>query len=317
MRFGRKFNQSIKKLILPSSLKILQFGFYFNQPIKKNYFPPSLEFLQFGEKFNQPIHPGILPGSLKDLIIPYESEFNQRVNLGWIPEWIEKLIIGKKFKFPLIEGIFPSSLIELNCHINSNQSIQIGIFPLKLQNLILHFRKKSNSIGIFNLLKNYFLNENQFISPLITNSLPSELKSLIIIGDYVFPLFPSILPDSLEKLKIYNFFFPIPPEFLPPQLNGKFQFISLRAKNSEFQPGNIVNLKKSLKLHGEIKIIQLEEKLGIPRGLKFRVVEKINWNENIYLIEIVQEQFQNGELKNISWNRLLVQSECLELLNCW
>ncbi len=60
--------------------------------------------------------------------------------------------------------------------------------------------------------------------------------------------------------------------------------------------------------------IKFEEKLNIPKNSKFRIVEKMKWNNEIYLIEILQDQFHNNELKNISWTQLITSSKILELI---
>ncbi len=265
-----------------------------------------MEILFFDRNFNQPIKSGILPRSLKELIFSYCSEFNQPIEIGWISEGIEILTIGENFQFPLIPDIFPSSLKELNIHCKFIHQINRGIFPSSLENLFLNSAlEEPIAVGIFpSNLKKLNFGEN-FNQPILQNSLPPGLESLLFENSNFYPLFPSILPESLKELIFRNFFFPIPPKFLPSKLNSKFHYF-IDFDDSKFEPElDFVKFRK---------LFQIEEQLGIPCESKFRIVEKMKSNEGIYLIEIVRDQFENKELNNLSWNQLFACGDTLELI---
>ncbi len=52
----------------------------------------------------------------------------------------------------------------------------------------------------------------------------------------------------------------------------------------------------------------------IPVNSEFQVLERMNWNYNIYLIEIIEQKKKNR--KNIIWNRrLLVNNSMIDSIN--
>ncbi len=241
-----------------------------------NIFPSSLEILEFAMNFNQPINPGVLPRSLKKLEFSSQSQFKQPIQPGWLPEGIEELsIYSLKFQLPLISGIFPSGLKKLILDCELKESIAPRILPSNLNSL---------TFGKY------------FDKPILSNSLPSELKSLTFESSNYFPLFPSILPESLEKLEFNKFFFPIPPEFLPPKLNSTFLYYG-GGYNDEFESEEkIVSFNEMTKI---------SHKIEIPNDSTFRIIENMKWNKNIYLIEIIHET-KEKKLKTLSWNQLLI-----------
>ncbi len=310
--FGHNFDQPINPGVLPNSVKIIHFyaDSHFNQPIQPGWMPEGIEKLRFGLEFNQPLSSNIFPSSLK--ILHFGSHFNQPLSKEIFPSSLRELKLGGNLNQPLTLNIFPSSLEILDFGHLFNQPINHEIFPSSLK--YLEFGDSFNqplSERIFPPSLEKLKFGRNFDQP-IKISLLSKLKSLTIHSNF-HPLFPSILPSSLEELKFQEFFYPIPPKFLPTKLNGKFEF-SCYGSNPKLKVGDSVKFKKFQRISRmDKKYLQIEEKLGISKNSKFRVIERMEWNENIYLIEIIEDQFQNEELKNISWTRLLVDGKNLRL----
>ncbi|KAK5579154.1 hypothetical protein RB653_008833 [Dictyostelium firmibasis] len=146
---GSKFNETIEKGVLPSSIKILKLGNHFNKSIVEDSFPINLEQLYFGVCFNQLLPPNHLPKNLKHLFL--SNDFDKILEVGSLPNGLKKLKIGEhngRFNQPISINVLPPTLenLELNCK-NYEQLLNLNILPTSLSVLKIRSSSKFKKIN--------------------------------------------------------------------------------------------------------------------------------------------------------------------------
>ena len=106
--FGDEFNQSLERVILPSSLQSLAFGDRFNQSLERVTLPSSLQSLSFGLELNQSLERVSWPSSLQSLIFCFS--FDQSLEQVTLSSSIQSLSFFFLFNQSLERVSLPSSL---------------------------------------------------------------------------------------------------------------------------------------------------------------------------------------------------------------
>ena len=112
IKFGNKFNKSLKSKNLPKYLQHIEFGSKFNKDIYINSIPCHVKTLIFGDDFNKPLRQGTLPQSLKYL--EFGFSFDQEILENVLPKCLNCLIFGELFNQNLFENIIPKSVNRLH-----------------------------------------------------------------------------------------------------------------------------------------------------------------------------------------------------------
>eukprot|EP00435_Cladocopium_sp_Y103_P010459 s539_g2.t1 len=183
LTFGHKFIQSLERVTMPSSLQILTFGIGFNQSLEgvilpsRVILPSSLQTLTFGHKFNQSLERVTLPSSLQTLT--FGHEFNQSLERVTLPSSLQTLTFGHKFNQSLERVTLPSSLQTLTFGHKFNQSLERVTLPSSLQTL---------TFG------------HKFSQSLERVILPSSLQTLTLGGEIYLGMKGVTVPSSLQTL---------------------------------------------------------------------------------------------------------------------
>ena len=141
--FGDEFNQSLERVILPSSLQSLAFGDRFNQSLERVTLPSSLQSLSFGFEFDQSLKRVSLPSSLQCLFFFFSFDRSLYSKLdfffcstkawsGWACHRVFKASFGDEFNQSLERVILPSGLQCLNFCFSFNKSLERVRLPSSL-----------------------------------------------------------------------------------------------------------------------------------------------------------------------------------------
>jgi len=136
LTFGREFNQNLRYVTFPASLRIIRFGRDFDQLIDNTtVFPDSLISIVFGEKFNQSLMGINFPTQLKNL--SFGNQFNQEIEMNQLPTTLETLEFGDNFDQKLDDVVYGlDNLKELKVGKNFNKSLDL-YYATGFQRLII------------------------------------------------------------------------------------------------------------------------------------------------------------------------------------
>ncbi|EGC30454.1 hypothetical protein DICPUDRAFT_83606 [Dictyostelium purpureum] len=232
LTFDQDFNEKIpRNLLLSPTIKAITFGYQFNHTIKEFRVPNSVIEICFGHCFDKLLVKGMIPSSVKTLTLGHM--FNQEL----IPN-----------------QSIPNGILNLTLGYGFNKNIQVNSIPFSVTSLELG---------------------HSFNKPLSRKVLPRNLKSLTLGVCWDHSLveegtsYQSILPDSLEKLKLFAFNCPIYCE------NTKRSLLPNSLKNLIFvskfnQPMFIGSLPPNIE-HLELGFhySQLIERGVLPQSLKY------------------------------------------------
>lgn len=174
--FGAFFDEEIEENVLPQSLKYLFFGQKYNKEIKEKVLPKTLTHLIFGNKFNQELKECFLPETL--IFLSFESMFNKVINENVLPKSLKYLSLGNCFNHEIKENVLPNSLIYLYLGLKYNHEIKKNILPMSLKYLSLgsFYNKEINSKILPKSLSRIKIydSENNFIT---INNVKYRIKS--------------------------------------------------------------------------------------------------------------------------------------------
>jgi len=180
LTFGCRFNQEIKDNVLPDSLHTLRFGYYFNQEIKENVLPKSLHTFTLGYYFNQEIKENVLPSNLHTLA--FGNRFNQEIKKNVLPNNLHTLAFGNRFNQEIKKNVLPNNLHTLTFGWEFNQEIKENVLP-----------KSIKKIGLYSHCN-------------LINNLPSHIEEIHInfTNCEILDKEVSMLPISIKKIIIGN-----------------------------------------------------------------------------------------------------------------
>lgn len=191
IEFGPYFNESLKNIELPNSLRKIYFGDNFNTSLEEVKFPDSLVSIVFGRDYNKSLKNIVFPKFLER--INFGLKFNQPLTDCDLPDSITELVFGYEFNQPLQNIKFPNSLKSISFGENYSQYLtDVEITP----NLKTFIFKTKNIINMLNTIppgitKIHFIDPKFNGTTKITN-LPMTIKKIFLKNDNVIQNFQKI-----------------------------------------------------------------------------------------------------------------------------
>ena len=182
IEFGPYFNQSLKNIEFPASLRKIYFGDNFNTSLEGVKFPNSLVSIVFGKHYNKSLKNVVFPKFLER--IDFGLNFNQSLEDADLPNSITELIFGDDFNQQLQNIKFPNCLKSISFGKNYSQYLtDVEITP----NLKTFIFKTQNIINMLNTIppgitKIYFIDPELNGTTKITN-LPMTIKKIFLKND--------------------------------------------------------------------------------------------------------------------------------------
>jgi hypothetical protein len=229
-------------------LESLELPAHFNEPLAPDSFPDSLTSLDLGSRFNQAIHPLSLPRHLESLTL--SSRFKQQLIPDSLPSSLKNIEFGPSFNRTLEPGVIPFGVEKLTFSRHYDQAFLPGSLPSSLMSLSL-------------------ANADNYSHRFEPDSLPPSLTILDLSRAADYPLFPGILPDSLQQLLILSdVFHPIPVDSLPPNVELMFELYPCGHREYDLGSHVVGQFVQFCKPDAK----QFTKALGVKRNAVFQVV---------------------------------------------
>jgi hypothetical protein len=193
--FGKNYDKSINKNILPKTLKKIVFGDNFNQEIYPETLPNGIDTIYFGYYFNKKINSHILPEKLKHLT--FNGEYKYPLTINTFPNNLTHLSF-KYYNIEIAKNVFPETLIYLKLSIDYNYEFTNGTLPKNLIYLELGAQYSYDIKNLPETLETLYIYGNKNI----IKNLPNTIKKIIF---YKLEIELNNIPLSVKNIVLINY----------------------------------------------------------------------------------------------------------------